>query len=581
MDVILALSGGIVALIVIICLLALGGIGFCLYFFFWRGEILKKQYKRLVERFKTMTEVLSNDCENRLSRIKYMADNQASGYEDVYIQLSQECKSLSTKERETVAQILSGISAMLKTKEKKGLKRSINEANKALNAFEEAINTLKGEINKALAQDDSYHAMILDSKTRLREFRSICVQHEVELRPIGAVLDKVFRGFDEFFNQYECYLDRADYDSAKKLLDRINKVLDALNKYGGDLYNSIPLANEVLPKRIEEVRTEARNAIEEGYPLPPLNIETVLDEMEQKLKTINGDFQTLRLAGIKESLDRMVVTLNEFEKAIAKEREAKKAFEAIHTDSNDALLKTEQKYSNINEDLKKVQKYYKVSQSTLDSVQSLGDKIETLGRTMREIDNALNNSVSPSPYSELLAMQNKVTALNEDIQVNFRDFSNTLKNLALQSEEIYKDIRSSYISLCATRQAMVSLDVKNYVDSRMKAFEGLVGQIEEIDRLLSDRPIDMTVVEEHYHRFVGDRDVFIGSVNRDLVMAKKAEMLIVYANQHRANFVHIDEETEKAENAFFDGDFPTAFDLVNKVLVSEHINEASTLSQAQ
>lgn len=575
-----AMNGGIIALIVIVCLLAVLGIGFLIYFFIWRGGMLKTQYKKLVDRFKTLTEVLSNDCDNRISRIKYMADNEAPGFMDVYQKLSEEYRSLSLGERDNVSQTISGISSMINSKEKKGLRKNIAEANKALDTFEEDINHLKGEINQALSQDDSYHAMILDSKARLRDFRSLCAEHEVELRPIGPVLDKVFRGFDEFFNQYECYLDRADYDSAKKLLDKINKVLDALGKYGSDLYTSIPLANEVLPKRIEGVREEVKKASEEGLPLTQLKIDPTLDQMLLKLKEINGDFQSLKLAGIKESLDKMVATINEFEKAISDEREAKKTFESIHTDSNDSLLKTEQRYSKLNEDLKKVQRYYKVSPKLLDDVHTLGDKIETLGRILREIDNALTNAVSPSPYSELLRMQKEADSLNEDIQINFRDFSTSLKNLASESEEVFKDIRSSYLDLCQARSNLISLDVRNYSDKRLVEFDRLVKEIEEIDKLLSMRPIDMEQVDSKYHEFVGDRDVFIGNVNRDLVMAKKAEMLIVYANQHRYNFVHIDEETSKAEKAFYDGDFTTSFDLVNKVLLAEHINESQNLSEA-
>lgn len=567
---------GAIAGIVVGCLLAILAIAFSVDFFVFRKMRIASQNKRMVERFRSLSSVLMNDCQNRVSRIKYLSDNGAPGFRKIYESLAEEYTALSGTERESASQALSAVSAMVKAKETKGLNRAVSEASKAMGAYAGAVERFKARIDQALAEDDSFHAMILESKARLRDFRSLCSEHEVELRPIADVLEKVFKGFEEFFVQYDCYLDKADYVSAKALLDRINKVLAALHKYGSDLYISIPLAKEVLPARIKAVRREAEQATEEGLPIPQLRVVKSLDEMTDSLEEIDERFRSLRLAGIKERLDSMGARIEELEKAIVKERESKSAFEKIHTDSNEALLATEERYSKAKDSLKQMEEYYKIGEGIEESLEVLGEKIETLGRLLREIDNAVSNNVSPTPYSELLSMQREAKSLEDEIQVDFHAFHSSMKGLADESEEIHEDIRKSLFKIASAKADLIDVDVKAFAEARLPQYEALLEKMERIDDLLSKRPIDMEEVESLYRSFVGERDVFIGDVTRDCVMAKKAELLIVYANQYRPNFSRIEKEASRAEESFYAGDFATSFDIVNSVLLAERVGEEST-----
>lgn len=350
------MNGWYIALIVIGCLIVAGLIGFLIYFCLGKGIYFVSQGKKIIDRSQSINDVLYRDCSTSLERVKKMADKDAPGYKEKYNELINFYVSLDKQNKEEVTQAVTAVTNLLNAKEKRGLKRNILAAKKVLDSFEEEINGFKKQIAQTLVIDDKYHAMIKEPKERFRKFKEFCNQNEIELRPIKSDLDNLFDVFEEYFRQYEVDIDKADYTSAKEHLDKINKALEVLDKYGLTLPNSITMAQKVIPERLKVLKQEEVDTENSGVPLAHLGIDIFIDRANQRLVKINQDLKLLKIARVKTSLDEILNGIDTLERKIDTEKLSKDEFNKIQNDKAQSILLIQEKYASIQKKIKTYKK---------------------------------------------------------------------------------------------------------------------------------------------------------------------------------------------------------------------------------
>lgn len=341
-----------------------------------------------------------------------MADKDAPGYKEKYNELINFYVSLDKQNKEEVTQAVTAVTNLLNAKEKRGLKRNILAAKKVLDSFEEEINGFKKQIAQTLVIDDKYHAMIKEPKERFRKFKEFCNQNEIELRPIKSDLDNLFDVFEEYFRQYEVDIDKADYTSAKEHLDKINKALEVLDKYGLTLPNSITMAQKVIPERLKVLKQEEVDTENSGVPLTHLGIDIFIDRANERLVKINQDLKLLKIARVKTSLDEILNGIDTLERKIDTEKLSKDEFNKIQNDKAQSILLIQEKYASIQRKIKTYKKIYVLDDDFFKKSQELGEMIELDERLRRENDESLTNH-DGTPYSSLLESQKKISELNK------------------------------------------------------------------------------------------------------------------------------------------------------------------------
>lgn len=352
------MNGWYIALIVIGCLIVAGLIGFLIYFWLGKGIYFVSQGKKIIDRSQSINDVLYRDCSTSLERVKKMADKDAPGYKEKYNDLINFYVSLDKQNKEEVTQAVTAVTNLLNAKEKRGLKRNILAAKKVLDSFEEEINGFKKQIAQTLVIDDKYHAMIKEPKERFRKFKEFCNQNEIELRPIKSDLDNLFDVFEEYFRQYEVDIDKADYTSAKEHLDKINKALEVLDKYGQTLPNSITMAQKVIPERLKVLKQEEVDTENSGVPLTHLGIDIFIDRANKRLVKINQDLKLLKIARVKTSLDEILNGIDTLERKIDTEKLSKDEFNKIQNDKAQSILLIQEKYASIQKKIKVYKEIY-------------------------------------------------------------------------------------------------------------------------------------------------------------------------------------------------------------------------------
>ena len=551
------MNGWYIALIVFGCLIVAGLIGFLIYFCLGKGIYFVSQGKKIIDRSQSINDVLYRDCSTSLERVKKMADKDAPGYKEKYNDLINFYVSLDKQNKEEVTQAVTAVTNLLNAKEKRGLKRNILAAKKVLDSFEEEINGFKKQIAQTLVIDDKYHAMIKEPKERFRKFKEFCNQNEIELRPIKSDLDNLFDVFEEYFRQYEVDIDKADYTSAKEHLDKINKALEVLDKYGLTLPNSITMAQKVIPERLKVLKQEEVDTENSGVPLTHLGIDIFIDRANQRLVKINQDLKLLKIARVKTSLDEILNGIDTLERKIDTEKLSKDEFNKIQNDKAQSILLIQEKYASIQKKIKTYKKIYVLDDDFFKKSQELGEMIDLDERLRRENDESLTNH-DGTPYSSLLESQKKISELNKNIADKFSEFKEFEVNVKNVLDGILDELNLSYLNICKARRAIMEFDVHSYIEAKAKEVSALMNEINDVYNMTTKTPIDVEKCKKEFEKLKNNRDLFLGKIKRDKISMINAEILITYAAQYRRNYQDIENETKNAELEFKNARFDNA-----------------------
>lgn len=551
------MNGWYIALIVIGCLIVAGLIGFLIYFWLGKGIYFVSQGKKIIDRSQSINDVLYRDCSTSLERVKKMADKDAPGYKEKYNDLINFYVSLDKQNKEEVTQAVTAVTNLLNAKEKRGLKRNILAAKKVLDSFEEEINGFKKQIAQTLVIDDKYHAMIKEPKERFRKFKEFCNQNEIELRPIKSDLDNLFDVFEEYFRQYEVDIDKADYTSAKEHLDKINKALEVLDKYGLTLPNSITMAQKVIPERLKVLKQEEVETENLGVPLTHLGIDIFIDRANQRLVKINQDLKLLKIARVKTSLDEILNGIDTLERKIDTEKLSKDEFNKIQNDKAQSILLIQEKYASIQRKIKTYKTIYVLDDDFFKKSQELGEMIDLDERLRRENDESLTNH-DGTPYSSLLESQKKISELNKNIADKFSEFKEFEVNVKNVLDGILDELNLSYLNICKARRAIMEFDVHSYIEAKAKEVSALMNEINDVYNMTTKTPIDVEKCKKEFEKLKNNRDLFLGKIKRDKISMINAEILITYAAQYRRNYQDIENETKNAELEFKNARFDNA-----------------------
>lgn len=551
------MNGWYIALIVIGCLIVAGLIVFLIYFWLGKGIYFVSQGKKIIDRSQSINDVLYRDCSTSLERVKKMADKDAPGYKEKYNDLINFYVSLDKQNKEEVTQAVTAVTNLLNAKEKRGLKRNILAAKKVLDSFEEEINGFKKQIAQTLVIDDKYHAMIKEPKERFRKFKEFCNQNEIELRPIKSDLDNLFDVFEEYFRQYEVDIDKADYTSAKEHLDKINKALEVLDKYGQTLPNSITMAQKVIPERLKVLKQEEVDTENSGVPLTHLGIDIFIDRANKRLVKINQDLKLLKIARVKTSLDEILNGIDTLERKIDTEKLSRDEFNKIQNDKEQSILLIQEKYASIQKKIKVYKEIYVLDDDFFKKSQELGEMIDLDERLRRENDESLTNH-DGTPYSSLLESQKKISELNKNIADKFSEFKEFEVNVKNVLDGILDELNLSYLNICKARRAIMEFDVPSYIKAKAKEVSDLMNEINDVYNMTTKTPIDVEKCKKEFEILKNNRDLFLGKIQRDKISMINAEILITYAAQYRRNYQDIENETKNAELEFKNARFDNA-----------------------
>ncbi len=426
---------------------------------------------------------------------------------------------------------------------------------------------LLNEIKEITDSEERNRAVVTKQKIKYRELYQKFQSTKSEFAQTAEIVELQFENIANRFEEFENLMEKNEYTEVKPVVENI----DSMIKHMGVLIEELPgimlLANDILPKKIEEAMKKYNEMNEKGFPLDYLNIEYNVKEAENKIEDIKNRAMSLN---IEDSLFDLKVLLDYFE-SIFTDFEKEKVNRVDYEEANKIFKKKYNKTSVlINDILKSVdqlRELYNLSDTDLQRLYNIKTDLDKLDADYKVlIEHTSNNTFAYSRLTnEIENLSLKLSRLNSQVD-SILDSVGSMKEDEARARQQLDEIKG-ILKQAKDKIKEYNLPVipKNYYVELNDAQSAIKEMVKELDK----KPITIEVLNI---RVDTARDLVLKlfQTTKEMVRtAMFAEMAIVYGNRYRSNVTDLDKYLRYAENLFYKGEYKKSLEVsinsLNKV----------------
>lgn len=436
----------------------------------------------------------------------------------------------------------------------------------------EAADHLLEEIKDITLSEEKYRAIVTKLKTKYRELNKDFQDHknlyEQMQEPISLQLENIERRFLDF----EKVMDDNDYAEVVHIVKALDTMIEHIEIIVKEVPDVLLMANQIIPKRVKEVKENYDEMIELGFPLDYLNIDYNLDEINKNVEGILDKVNVLNLEGCMFDLKTMLEYLDSLFIDFEKERLAKKVYEEVENDFAKKIEKTNKLVCDVYEQLDDIKKLYDLNDEDVEIIHNVNKSLVVINDDYKKMLSKV--AAKSSPYTmlnkEIEELTIRLSNMEEELDRSLKSLGNMYDD-EVRAREQLKEIQE-FLKQCKNKMRTYKLPVitDNYFVQLSEANEA----IEEVKKELDKKPIVINVLNT---RVDTARDLVLklyNTTNEMVRMAQCAEIAIVYGNRYR-DYDEVDAGLDDARGKFFAGDYKKSLDLAIRTisLVDEDITK--------
>ena len=436
----------------------------------------------------------------------------------------------------------------------------------------EAADHLLEEIKDITLSEEKYRAIVTKLKTKYRELNKDFQDHknlyEQMQEPISLQLENIERRFLDF----EKVMDDNDYAEVVHIVKALDTMIEHIEIIVKEVPDVLLMANQIIPKRVKEVKENYDEMIELGFPLDYLNIDYNLDEINKNVEGILDKVNVLNLEGCMFDLKTMLEYLDSLFIDFEKERLAKKVYEEVENDFAKKIEKTNKLVCDVYEQLDDIKKLYDLNDEDVEIIHNVNKSLVVINDDYKKMLSKV--AAKSSPYTmlnkEIEELTIRLSNMEEELDRSLKSLGNMYDD-EVRAREQLKEIQE-FLKQCKNKMRTYKLPVitDNYFVQLSEANEA----IEEVQKELDKKPIVINVLNT---RVDTARDLVLklyNTTNEMVRMAQCAEIAIVYGNRYR-DYDEVDAGLDDARVKFFAGDYKKSLDLAIRTisLVDEDITK--------
>lgn len=436
----------------------------------------------------------------------------------------------------------------------------------------EAADHLLEEIKDITLSEEKYRAIVTKLKTKYRELNKDFQDHknlyEQMQEPISLQLENIERRFLDF----EKVMDDNDYAEVVHIVKALDTMIEHIEIIVREVPDVLLMANQIIPKRVKEVKENYDEMIELGFPLDYLNIDYNLDEINKNVEGILDKVNVLNLEGCMFDLKTMLEYLDSLFIDFEKERLAKKVYEEVENDFAKKIEKTNKLVCDVYEQLDDIKKLYDLNDEDVEIIHNVNKSLVVINDDYKKLLSKV--AAKSSPYTmlnkEIEELTIRLSNMEEELDRSLKSLGNMYDD-EVRAREQLKEIQE-FLKQCKNKMRTYKLPVitDNYFVQLSEANEA----IEEVKKELDKKPIVINVLNT---RVDTARDLVLklyNTTNEMVRMAQCAEIAIVYGNRYRC-YDEVDAGLDDARGKFFAGDYKKSLDLAIRTisLVDEDITK--------
>lgn len=558
-----------ITLIVIIAVSALVVLiifGILLSKFVFQKNKIRRQIRDLDRRFQYLHALLIGQDAQYVKRLEIISRTNLL-YVDIHTKYLKLFKEIRDKHDAHAQSTINNLKDLNEEKRFKQLKESIPEAKDVISSFEKRVNDLNNELLKVVKPEEDCRQSSLVYKEKLRHIKSEYAAQQNDLLLLNDSFEAVFKYIDELFEQFEEFVENAQYDDANAILPKIDQILHEVSSALPDLANLCTLVVSIIPDKFISLENAYQEMSADNYPLSHLNVKSSIRSMKNDLDRLTTRIKRFDLKDVHLELDNIVSHIDEFFVRFSEEKEAKEKF----LENNEGVYSTvnliERKFIKLCNTIPEVNKIYVINETNRDKINEIQTEINKVGALKRSLDTFIHSSTK-QPYSILVQKMEELSNASQSIISEISDFNDYLLSLKNDADKAFDSINELFLCAKKSESLLKEMNIPELNEKYCPFIDRFYELLNEVNALLHSTPIDVEKVNACVNELneIKEANFDDGSIGQDYNMMVLAKNALLYANRARLSFADINQILTQAELSFSQGDFENAYILAGDAL---------------
>ncbi len=417
-----------------------------------------------------------------------------------------------------------------------------------------ATDFLLDEIKEITLSEEKYRSIVTKLKTKYRKLNSEYQNHKTEYHEIEDVIELQFENIEKRFMDFEVVMENNEYNDVLHIVKALDEMIEHMAIVIDEVPNLLLLANQLIPRRMDEITKTYQEMREQGYPLEYLHIEYNIEQTSKNIKGIIDRIKVLNLEECMFELKTMLDYLDSLFTDFEKERLSRKIYDEIDTDFSVKLKRTNHIVKDIYKQLDDIKNMYNLTKEDLAKMDEVNNLLKNINKDYKELKEKVNDKVEP--YSKL---HKEIELLMANLKQLEEELDHSLKSLGsmyddeMRAREQLNEIQE-LLKQCKVKMRTYKLPI--IIDQYFVQLSEANEAIKEIIKELERKPINIKILNT---RVDTARDLVLKlyhTTSEMIKTAQLAEMAIVYGNRYRdIDNKDINLGINRAEMLFFKGNY--------------------------
>ena len=563
------LDARIIAAIIIISVFLIAGF-ILLYIFVISRNYKKRQVRDLENKYSYLDALLIGQDSQYIHRLEIISRTNLL-YVDKYEEYSLRFKEIYDNDDRFAESSVRQLNALINNKQYKHIKIVINDAKKAIAAFEEKVNRLDEDLYKLIKPEEDSRQSILQLKETYRRLKQSFYGSVSEIDLVSTSFIKVFDKLDVSFANFETLIESAEYEEAQALIPVITKVIVAIEDALNDLPNLCIYVTNVVPEKIDEIVNKYKSIEKQGLPLYNLGFNTKLEKWNADLNACKEKLSNLVSRGVMAALNKIQDDIVAMDALLDSEVENKNYFTTNSEKMDLKVMEIQKSYLKLCAVLPEVRQIYMIDESQEVELENLKVIMNNLDTSKRTLDGFIHSSTK-QPYSTLKMKLDDLSSNYDMAYSGILNFKTYLDSLKKKSEEAYDLVFVYYYRAKNIEMILREMNVPEFVNHYVEKINSCYNLLNDIDILIKIKPIDVNGVSEKVEELKNLANNMFDEIENKAREMQLAESAIVYANRDRNHQADVHRRLNGLEKTFFEGDFETAYHDANGLYRTTHVD---------
>ena len=423
----------------------------------------------------------------------------------------------------------------------------------------ESADHLLDEIKEITLSEEKYRHIVTKLKNKYRELNTEYQNHKGEYAKVQEVIELQFENIEKRFMDFEVVMENNEYHEVVHIVKALDTMIDHMAIVIDEVPDLLLLADQIIPKRMEQIEQTYQEMIEKDYPLGYLNIEYNLEETTKNVKNILDRIRVLNLEECMFELKTMLDYLDSLFTDFEKERLSRKVYDEIERQFWIKLKKINKVVKDIYNQIDDIKNMYHLKTEDLKKIDDINVSLASINEDYKEVVQSVQDKEAPysKSHKEIELLSNRLKELEEELDRSLKSLGSMYDDEMRAREQL--DEIQELLKQCKTKMRSYKLPIitDQYFVQLSEANEAILEIIKELEK----KPITIKILNT---RVDTARDLVLKlhhTTNEMIKTAQLAEMAIVYGNRYRdASNQEINMGLNQAEILFFKGNYKGALE---------------------